>query len=84
MTPIQELLNRIRWDPAFADADFSIGYYDRPSGKIMVVPFRELYFPKESPAAFELVDKEGCLHSIPLHRVRRVWRNGELIWERNP
>ena len=83
VTPIQELLHRIRWDRSFADAKFTIGYYDRPSGKIMMVPYRELYFPAESPAVFELVDEEGCLHSIPFHRVRRVWRNGELIWERD-
>lgn len=83
MIPIQDLLHRIRWDRVFADADFSIGYYDRPSGRIMVVPFRELYFPEESPALFELVDEEGRLHSIPFHRVRRVCRNGEIIWERS-
>ncbi len=84
MTPIQDLLNRIRWDQAFADADFSIGYYDRPSGRIIMVPFRSLYFPEESHAAFELVDEEGRVHSIPFHRVRRVLRNGVLIWERQP
>jgi uncharacterized protein (UPF0248 family) len=80
--PIKDLLSRIRWDPAFGDARFTIGYQDRTKDRIVLVPFRELSFPADSPALFELIDDEGCLHSIPLHRVRQVFRDGELIWER--
>ena len=29
MQPIHELLNRIQWDKAFAQASFMIGFYDR-------------------------------------------------------
>ncbi len=29
MTPIHELLNRIRWDPEFAQGEFQLGYYDK-------------------------------------------------------
>jgi len=82
MTPIHELLNRIRWDRAFAEGDFVIGYYDRISGETVQVPFTELRFPTDDHFRFVLVDEEGAVHNIPYHRVREVFRNGELIWHR--
>jgi uncharacterized protein (UPF0248 family) len=80
--PIHELLNRIRWDTKFGQADFEIGYYDRVEDRIIHVPMREIFFETGDHFAFDLYDKEGELHSIPLHRVKEVIRNGELIWHR--
>ncbi|UCC57307.1 MAG: DUF504 domain-containing protein [Gammaproteobacteria bacterium] len=82
MMPIHELLNRIRWDTKFGQADFEIGYYDRVEDRIIHVPMREIFFETGDHFAFDLYDKEGELHSIPLHRVKEVFRNGELIWHR--
>ena len=82
MIPIHELLNRIRWDKAFGEADFVIGYYDRVDDRIVHVPLRELSFEPGDHFAFDLYDDEGELHSIPLHRIKEVYRNRELIWHR--
>jgi uncharacterized protein (UPF0248 family) len=82
MIPIQELLNRIRWDKAFGEGAFRIGYYDRVSRQIIQVPLREIWFEEEDHFAFQLLDEEGETHMIPLHRVREVYRDGELIWQR--
>ena len=82
MIPIHELLNRIRWDRAFGEGNFVIGYYDRHSGTILHVPFTDLSFAADEHFRFTLVDEEGAVHNIPYHRVREVFRNGELIWHR--
>ena len=82
MIPIHELLNRIRWDKEYGDAEFVLGYYDRIENKIINVPFKELYFDKQDHFDFTLVDEQGEVHTIPLHRIRTVYRDGELIWER--
>ena len=82
MIPIDQLLNRIRWDPAFAQGNFELGYFDRVEDRIILVPFRELSFSPEEPHAFRLLDAEGTLHHIPFHRVREVYKNGECIWRR--
>jgi uncharacterized protein (UPF0248 family) len=82
MIPIHELLNRIRWDRDFGRADFLIGYYDRVTDEIIRVPLAELYFEPDDHFSFELVDHAGELHSIPLHRIREVFRDGALIWQR--
>ncbi|MEJ2686426.1 MAG: DUF504 domain-containing protein [Gammaproteobacteria bacterium] len=83
MIPIQELLNRIRWDPAFGAANFTIGYYDRVEDRILRVSLSRLWFEPGDHFAFQLVDAGGEQHSVPLHRIREVYRNGELIWHRD-
>lgn len=80
--PIQDLLHRIRWDREFGRGDFTLGYYDRLEHEIIVVSLREIEFPPGCPGVFELIDPEGMTHTIPLHRVREVYKNGELIWRR--
>ena len=80
--PIHELLNRIRWDEGYGDAEFVIGYYDRVQKAIVTVPLKELYFDSDDHFDFQLLDEEGISHTIPLHRIRQVFRNGELVWER--
>ncbi|BBA37155.1 putative uncharacterized protein [Methylocaldum marinum] len=82
MLPIQDLLNRIRWDEDFGRAAFSIGYYDRVEKTIVVIPMKSIGFPPDRPGVFELTDSEGGQHTIPLHRIKVVYRNGELIWQR--
>ena len=82
MIPIHELLNRIRWDKAFGEADFEIGYYDRIEDCVIRVPMREIFFEPDDHFSFDLYDDEGELHSIPLHRIRQVFRNAQLIWHR--
>ena len=82
MTPIHEVLNRIRWDTEFARGEFQLGYFDRVEDRIILVPFREIDFRRDDRHVFRLVDKEGRTHRIPLHRVRDVYKNGQRIWHR--
>jgi uncharacterized protein (UPF0248 family) len=84
MIPIQDLLHRIRWGPEFGRAEFEIGYYDRVTHVIVRVPLRHVRFEKGEHFAFEAVEDDGSVHTVPLHRVREVWRNGERIWRRPP
>jgi uncharacterized protein (UPF0248 family) len=82
MIPIQELLSRIRWDSEFGRGKFIVGYYDRVDDKIIKVPLARIVFETESPSAFEAIEADGSVHSVPYHRVREVYRDGELIWRR--
>lgn len=82
MIPIQDILHRIRWDSSFAAAEFEIGYYDRVEQRIIMVPFADLHFDPAYPLFFQIVDDEGTTRSIPLHRVKDVYRDGQLIWHR--
>jgi len=82
MQPIQDLLNRIRWDQEFSQGKFEVSYYDRIAKRLIRVPFQELQFERDDHFAFELIDDYGEGHLIPLHRIYQVYKNGKLIWER--
>lgn len=82
MIPIHELLNRIRWDPQFGHGRFAVGYYDRVTDRVVVVPFADISFEPGDHFAFQCVDADGATHSVPLHRVRDVYKDGERIWHR--
>jgi uncharacterized protein (UPF0248 family) len=80
--PIHQLLNRIRWDKEYSQAEFTIGYYDRVDDEIILVPLNRVLFESDDHFAVKIVDEDGALHSVPMHRIKIVYRNGEIIWQR--
>ena len=82
MIPILELLARIRWDAEFGAARFEIGYVDHRRRDLVRVPLERIALPAQHAFAFDVVEDDGSVHSVPFHRVRAVWRDGELIWSR--
>ena len=82
MIPIHQLLSRIRWDAEFGRAQFVIGYVDHVTGKIQQVSLRDAQPDPANHSLLDIVDDEGFKISLPLHRIRQVLRNGEVIWQR--
>ncbi len=82
MIPIHELLNKICWDSEFGKGIFEIGYYDRIERKIIRVSFEKILLEKGNHATFQWLDVNGELQTIPFHRVREVYKDGDLIWSR--
>lgn len=77
------MLNRIRWDAGFGRGEFEIGFYDRVRGGIVTVLLGELHFAPEEHFAFGFTDADGETHWVPLHRVKKVYKDGQLIWHRS-
>lgn len=82
MIPIHELLTRVRWDADFGNATFELGYWDRVEAQILRIPLGRTHYDRPDDETFRLVDEAGNAVNIPFHRVRKVWRNGALIWDR--
>jgi uncharacterized protein (UPF0248 family) len=82
MTPIHELLSRIRWDKEFGQGRFEIGYFDRYEREVYRVALQEVTFPKDERHTFEVLDESGQARRIPFHRVREVVKDGQVIWQR--
>ncbi len=82
MMPIQELFNKIKWDREFGEGYFEVGYYDRVIEDIVIVGFKELRMEDGDHFLFEITNHDGVVHSIPFHRVRKVYKDGQIIWER--
>lgn len=82
MIPLHELLARIRWDEAFGAARFEVAYLDHAQRCLVRIALEELHPDTESQSMFCIMDGDGTLRSIPYHRVKQVFRDGELIWQR--
>lgn len=85
MTPIHELLARIRWDPVFGKGSFELAYEDhRVANRLVRLPLDRVRVESGQHFSFEALEDDGTLHTVPFHRVRKVWRDGALIWVRPP
>jgi len=87
MVPIRQLLNRVRWDRDFGSAVFVLGYYDRMADTIVRVELAAedaVVVGGDGHEAIRLPGEDGLLHTVPLHRIREVFRDGLLIWQRPP
>jgi uncharacterized protein (UPF0248 family) len=82
MTPIHEILARIRHDREFGRGVFELGYLDRFDTQVQRVALGLVDFPKDEKRVFVFVDADGLRRRIPFHRVREVYREGALIWQR--
>lgn len=82
MIPLHELLSRIFWDPEFGRGEFRLGYLDHLRDELVYVPLQAVRQEVDSHFCFALTDAEGVVHSVPYHRVKEVWKDGELIWQR--
>lgn len=82
MQPLHELLHRIKWDTEFGRGAFALGYYDRVLHQETIVPFASISLDPQRPATFSFHDEDGIVTHIPLHRVRMVYKDGVVIWQR--
>lgn len=82
MQPLHELLHRITWDAEFGRGEFALGYHDRVVDREIVAPFASIALGKSRSDTFTVTDPDGVAQRIPLHRVRTVYKNGEMIWRR--
>ena len=78
MQPIQDLLNKIKWDKRENPNDYLIFYYDRILKKLMQIPYNKI---KRIEGSFMVLDNEEE-SNIPLHRIRKVAKNNAVVWER--
>jgi uncharacterized protein (UPF0248 family) len=82
MRPLEELLHRIKWDAEFGKGAFALGYCDRVAHTEQIVRFESVTMDPLRPGTFSLEDENGLIVQIPLHRVRTVYKDGIVIWQR--
>jgi uncharacterized protein (UPF0248 family) len=77
MRPVQDVLNQIKWDKTLKPEEYTVEYID--FGKLTSIQYTEI---KKIEGLFMMVEKDGKDTSIPLHRIRFVRKNGEIVWQR--
>jgi uncharacterized protein (UPF0248 family) len=83
MQTINELLNRIHWDPEFGKGEFELAFLDRARQEMIRLPLRKISFVRGEHFFFYYFDDENVEHSVPFHRIKDVYKNGECIWHRD-
>jgi uncharacterized protein (UPF0248 family) len=82
MQPIHELLSRIRWDAEFGKGRFEITYEDHQLSKPVRIALDAIQWGEHHHFMFSTLTPLGEEVSIPLHRIREVYKDGLLIWSR--
>lgn len=82
MQPIHELLSRIHWDEAFGNGQFELAYLDHACAQLKRISIERIDFKESSKFSFRVHCEDNSEQDIPFHRVREVYKNGELIWHR--
>jgi uncharacterized protein (UPF0248 family) len=81
MPPIHEVINRIYRDPEFGRGYFEIGYCGRMEKEIIRGSFNEVTQMPGNKFSFHVFDDEGIAHCVTMDRVKKVYKDGELIWK---
>ncbi len=76
MTPIKEFLDKIKWDQKEKREEYEIAYWDRIKKKEIIISYERI---TDYDKNFLQVDDS----EIPMHRIKKVYRKGKLVWERN-
>jgi len=78
MRPVQDVLNQIKWDKKLKPEEYTVEYID--FGKLVSIPYTAI---KNIEGLFMIIEKDGNEVNIPLHRIRIIKKNGEIIWQRS-
>ncbi|MEK6983676.1 MAG: DUF504 domain-containing protein [Nanoarchaeota archaeon] len=78
MIPINDLLNKIKWDKREKPEQYSLLYYDRILNKLIEIPYTKI---KRIEGRFMILDNEEE-SNVPLHRIKRATKNDIVVWER--
>ena len=78
MQPISDLLNKIKWDKRENPKQYSIFYFDRILKELIEIPYTKI---KRIEGSFMVLNNEEE-SNIPLHRIKRVTKNKDSVWER--
>lgn len=77
MQPIQDLINKIKWDKRENPSNYSLIFIDLGKEK-------EIYYTdiKRLEGNFMILINNDEEVEVPLHRIRKVKKKGKIIWER--
>ena len=76
---IKDLINKIKFDEREKGEDYVLFYYDRIEDRLKPLKFGEI---KRVEGSFLVLNRNGEEVEIPMHRIKKVEKKGEVVWER--
>ncbi|MBI2661335.1 DUF504 domain-containing protein [Candidatus Woesearchaeota archaeon] len=78
MQTIKSFINKIKWDKRENPEDYALFYYDRILDRLVELPYGKIL---KLEGNFMIIDNEEE-SNIPLHRVKKVMKQGKVVWGR--
>ena len=79
MITIEQFINKIKWDKRENPNEYSLFYLDRVSKKLVEIKYNDI---ERLDDGFVIIMMGAEEINIPLHRIRKVKKNGKTVWER--
>ena len=79
MLTAELMLDKIKWSNKFNPENISLYYFDRKLNKNIKISYNEVKIEDK----FIIMEKDGKLSEIPLHRLREIRNNNIIIWKRD-
>lgn len=79
MIHVKDLLNKIKWDKNLNPNEYTVGYFDRISKKLVWIDFKQV---RNIEGNFMVLEKDNKEVNIPLHRIREIKQKHALVWKR--
>lgn len=76
---IKELLDKVRWDPGEDPDAYVVEYLDRLRGGSVTIAYSAIVGFEVS---FMLIETAHGQCQVPLHRIRRVTKDGQEVWKK--
>jgi len=77
--PIQDFLNKLKWDKNEDPFTYTFFYIDRVANRLRELKYKDI---AEVEGGFMTIVKEDSEAQIPLHRIRMVKKGADVVWER--
>ena len=74
-------INKIKWDRSENPDAFVFYYYDRVSKDLKSFNWRHIISKDEFSLELEFAELDYPIN-VPIHRLRRIEKDGDTVWER--
>jgi len=79
MIPVNELLNKIKYDKSENPEEYEIYYYDRKLDSNLIFKLNNIM---QMDGHFVIIIKSNHEVALPLNRIKEVRRQNQIIWKR--
>lgn len=75
MITVKEFFDKIKWDKKEKKEKYEVSYFDRISKKEIKINYENI---EQFDNNFFYIEES----MIPIRRIRKIYKNGKLFWER--
>ena len=79
MIPIQNFLHKIKWDKKEKPEEYVLFYYDRVEDTLKEIKYTDILRIEDNFLILTINGKEA---NVPLHRIKKILKKGEVVWDR--